>query len=215
MQNKENDNLIVSVFVNKSFVAKYFSSITESSLQENRCRLALFKRVDAIPKQINLIIASISYDRTLSHMVLTRGSTFRSLSYKRYELWIHRPIHIDQCYVNSTAGGTPRPVRNRLKSTTVKHAVRNDWSSYSCNCNYRLIWIFPIRFYTIFSKRCRVWYSNLWQSYSIFLLIQSVVNFRSFGRNEYTRDFTPYDDSHRLIFQRSSFYGFLYLVDRS
>lgn len=139
---------------------------------------------------------------------------FGSLSYKRNELWIHRPIHIDQCYVNSTAGGTPRPVRNRLKSTTVKHAVRNDWSSYRYNCNYRPIWIFPIRFYTILSKRCRVWYSNLWQSYSSSLLVWSVVNFRSFGRSEYTRDFTPYDDSHRLIFQRSSFYGSHLLVSR-
>ena len=94
-------------------------------MQGNWCRLVLFGRVDVIPKQIDLIIASVWYDRTLSHMALTRlGPSIlaRSVTSDGGELihrWIRRPIHVDQCYVNSTS----RPVRNRLKSTTVKRAL--------------------------------------------------------------------------------------------
>lgn len=41
------------------------------------------------------IIGRVWYDGTLSHVAVTRGgrNVSRSLGCKRYELWIHRPIH--------------------------------------------------------------------------------------------------------------------------
>lgn len=85
-----------------TFPPNVFVATNDPVWHENGRRLAVLGHVCVIPKQIDLIIATVWYDRTSSHMSLTRGWTFRFAQLQAMRVTNSSAgIYFDQCYVDS------------------------------------------------------------------------------------------------------------------